>query len=1384
MTMDQSIRNKLRNVVTQCRKLLEEAVSQVLQGQFGISASGKKDDVHVEDESSLKLTAEDQGCRRDLVAALGHIQALGYKAKDALAQLVREIAFTHLNRLCAYKMMEARAVWIGGKPFREAVSRGMKSQGFQFYLADDKHKEDKKLFDTGHQDVAYRHFLGWLGAVLSEEIGVLFSPTDPANRLWVPQRVLDDVLALLNSDDLKDIWSEDETIGWVYQYFTPKELRDQARKESTAPRNSYELAFRNQFFTPRYVVEFLTDNTLGRIWYEMRKGNTKLKEQCRYMVRRPGEVFLAEGQTPPEPTPNQEELSQEEILKQPVHIPHRVKKDPRELRILDPACGSGHFLLYCFVLLLTIYEEAYADPDLGPKLKEDYPTLEALRRDVPRLILAHNLHGIDIDLRCTQIAALALWLRCQRAYGEMGLKQDRPKITKSNIVSAEPMPGESEMLKEFVTDLQPKVLGHLVEIVFDKMKLAGEAGSLLKIEEELRDAIADAKKQWAAEHKQATDRKGRPLLFTRAEMERLANKTPQPQLFDFSEITDEQFWTEAESQVLSALRRYAAHASNGGKLQRQLFAEDAAQGFAFIDLCQRQFDVLLMNPPFGSPNLQGRSLLTKDYKDSKDDIDAAFVRRGSILLQHNGFLGVIANRTQFFKPALRDWREDLLLDSCPLVLAADLGYGVLDTALVEAAAYTVCKNPSIVGTPSCFFRLLKDQDKGPALLTLISGAKNAFTPDEEVFVNRLSTFLSLPESRIAYWAAPSLCSAFSRLPSLVSASGVPQFGVSTKDDFRFLRLAWEVPPSCITTSRAKCKSASSSDGDFTWVPFAKGGEYAPYFGDIHLLIDWTGEGKRLSEFLASRYPYLKGKTDWILHPESDYFKSGLTYTRRTTSGFSPRFLPAGCVFSEKGLSIFSVPAEAAGELLAILMSRVTAFFIEMMVEAGDAVSSGSAARTYELNVISSIPIPQVGETDAAELRRLAALMWTQLRDLDSRRETGRYFVSPFRGMTISTFGTLTEMAAKAEELADEVFGHVLEESWSIEKKVRQLFGLDDNALIQVDREIGVHPCSLLENNRFASDDELMRAMAATTEDIIDEEVEESGGSRAVTKKSYYVDRHIELLCNVFKVHPTSVIQAKHRLGVLSHNCVHRFCKDVVSYLVGVAVGRWHLQMGLNGLLKAGEPGPVDPLPISPPALRPFNSDDQSSAPVSGVIPDDLDHFEDIVRRVREVLELIWKDRAEAIEQEACEILGVSELRDYFRKPGKGGFWDDHVSRYSKSRRKAPIYWLLQSSKKSYALWVYYHRLDKDILFKARQNYVDPKIRLEQTRLDSLRSQKAALGTVAKSAKKIDKDIERQEALLSELKDFAEKLERAAKLNFGNPEKLNSEVVYDPRAIAP
>src|SRR5712691_5902586 len=122
--MDQTIRNKLRTVVTQCRKLLEDSVSQELQGKFGIYAA-PKDTVQVDDDARMAhLSPEERTARKNILDHFEHIKARGFKPKEALDQLIREIAYTHLNRFCAYKMMEARQVYVGDQKFREAVSRG------------------------------------------------------------------------------------------------------------------------------------------------------------------------------------------------------------------------------------------------------------------------------------------------------------------------------------------------------------------------------------------------------------------------------------------------------------------------------------------------------------------------------------------------------------------------------------------------------------------------------------------------------------------------------------------------------------------------------------------------------------------------------------------------------------------------------------------------------------------------------------------------------------------------------------------------------------------------------------------------------------------------------------------------------------------------------------------------------------------------------------------------------------------------------------------------------------------------------------------------------------------------------------------------------------
>jgi hypothetical protein len=504
--------------------------------------------------------------------------------------------------------------------------------------------------------VAYKHYLLWLSASLSGEAGPLFSAEDPANRLFPAHQALIQVLEQVNDPALADVWEEDETIGWVYQYFTPKELRDTARKESAAPRNSYELAFRNQFYTPRYVVEFLVDNTLARTWYEMRAGDTLLKERCSYLVYRPDEEY--------EPRP---------------------KRDPRDLRVLDPACGSGHFLLYAFDVLQTIYEEAWADPAMpasestGSSLSADYPDPEQLKRDLPALILKHNLHGIDIDLRSTQIAALALWLRAQRAYQELGLRQEgRPVAPSPQIFAAAPMPGEHELLSEFLRELDEPRLHDLILSVWQEMLLASEAGSLLRIDQHIQEALAEARNQ----------------AFVAPPAVKMSLFEPgvpaHQQAIAFTVAEDEHaFWESAEAQLLSALSSYAERTSNGQRYLRRVFAEDARQGFDFVELSLARFDVVLMNPPFGAASLPSKAYVERTYSRTKNDVYAAFVERGIAWLRPRGMLGAITSRTGFFLTSFQKWREEILLGEARPVVVADLGQGVLDTAMVETAAYTL-----------------------------------------------------------------------------------------------------------------------------------------------------------------------------------------------------------------------------------------------------------------------------------------------------------------------------------------------------------------------------------------------------------------------------------------------------------------------------------------------------------------------------------------------------------------------------------------------------------------------------------------------------------------------------------------------------------------------
>jgi hypothetical protein len=728
--MDKETRNAIERATQRARKLLEEDFAAQLEGDFDMHRDGA-----VAAKAGCHLSARQAFQRERIVAAIEHKRAAGMSPADAARDYLRDAAFTALNRFVALKMLEAREL------VQECMTKGEQSAGYREFCG------MAPGLPLLPDSAAYRLYIESLFDELSTEVKVLFDRRDPSTVLWPKRATLEQLLEILNATQLTGVWGEDETIGWVYQFFNGQDERKKMREESQAPRNSRELAVRNQFFTPRYVVQFLTDNTLGRIWYEMRQSNTSLAQKCEYMVRQPNEIWrskdlrsepwveeavkgtwnaipenfdwsqsaafahvingyelaLARGLgeagdfanrrcESAERTrtwegnalelwiclffehrrarhsgcdPEGEQLQLLNALSQrlraalieetaantaPRFTIRRTKKDPRDLRVLDPACGSGHFLLYAFDLLLAIYDEAYADPEsprseaTGKTLAEDYPSLDALRRALPGLILAHNLHGVDIDARCAQIAQLALWMRVQKAYRDFGIgRAERSQIRRSNIVLAEPLVADEQIAKEFVAKLGDIDLARVFTALVDSLSLAGDMGLLLRIET------------------------------------LVARQTKRGQTGDL--------FAPREDRIRAALDRFVRGEAGAPTTRRRLFAEDAAQGVGLLQLAEGRFDAVLMNPPFGAGSIRAKDAFEGQYPRSKNDVYAAFVERGIELLVSRGRVGAITSRTGFFLTSFQRWREEVLLAKAPPVLFADLGYGVLDGAMVETAAY-------------------------------------------------------------------------------------------------------------------------------------------------------------------------------------------------------------------------------------------------------------------------------------------------------------------------------------------------------------------------------------------------------------------------------------------------------------------------------------------------------------------------------------------------------------------------------------------------------------------------------------------------------------------------------------------------------------------------
>jgi hypothetical protein len=635
-----------------------------------------------------------------------------------------------------------------------------------------------------------------------------------------------------------------------------------------------------------------------------------------------------------------------------------------------------------------------------------------------------------------------------------------------------------------------------------------------------------------------------------------------------------------------------------------------------------------------------------------------------------------------------------------------------------------------------FLRLLAADDKAAALRAAVAAVR-AGHPAPDVFAVDPASFRQVPGTPFAYWVSESVRGIFATFPQFESGGRNIKQGLATADDFRFVRAWWEIAPSDMRID--------------SWGGFAKGGAHSVFYSDLHLLANWRDQGNCYRSILnpKSGKPY---SNIWMLRDTAEvyFFRPGLTYPRRT-NGFSVRVMPAGCIFADKGPAIFT-----AGDMVADLFSLLgiinSAPFNKLL---SLLLGRVELAQSFEVGLIQQMPMPELDTDDAQTLATLAREAHDLKRDHDRDDEVTHPFIVP----ALARLRAADTLAASGSRLAEEDAARerrLAAIQREIDDRCFALYGFSDADRAQV------------EGGTLAS------AALSLGSDVAAPVDEDDGDDDQPAQSASVITRSTGAAPLV------------------------RSTADLLLYAVGCALGRWDARIGRDPTLAPKLADPFAPLPVCAPGTlvgldglpatprsiaseawlrarpdaitlpepgsvaQPAIAAEAYPLPIAwdGILVDEPGAENDLVRRVRTVLDYLWGARADAIETQVCGILGVGELRDYFRNPR--AFFEYHIGRYSKSRRKAPIYWLLQSPKRTYALWLYYHRLDADLLFKALNFHLLPKIRLEERHLDELKAAKQQAGTTGAEARRAALAVERQDALLADLREFRDALDRAAR----------------------
>ena len=515
-----------------------------------------------------------------------------------------------------------------------------------------------------------------------------------------------------------------------------------------------------------------------------------------------------------------------------------------------------------------------------------------------------------------------------------------------------------------------------------------------------------------------------------------------------------------------------------------------------------------------------------------------------------------------------------------------------------------------------FVRMLEDVEKADAL-KFLCGAFKSGGSDKRIFIVDDKEFYSLPSTSFAYWTSANLRATFKNKPMFEAEGRIARQGTATADDFRFLRLTWEL----------------GRPLDSTNMGFAKGGKYSPYYADIYLWLRWKAEGNEIKNLFDKDTGALQSRPQNTEH----FGRPGLAWPRRTKSRLSMRVLPKGCAFADKGPAVF-VEKDSGGDLLFLQALCTSAAFhtlIDVQLAAADA-RPGGAAHSFEVGVIQKTPVPKIAHEQRSALSELARHAWSLRRTLDTCEETSHAFLLPavlrtrLGGYDPSAIeAKLTNIQSKIDEIAFDLY-------------------------------------EFTDQDRAAA----LRSNSSTVDDVINgpEDLDESEDGD----------------------NDTEIDQTDSQL----------------SWAVGVAFGRFDWRLATGEREPPPEPDPFDPLPAKSPGMLPDGAAPFLSFP--GILVDDQGHSHDLPLLIEEVLTRVQAD-----------VPG--DVRRWLQRD----FLPMHLKQYSKSRRKAPIYWPLSTPSSSYTLWLYYPSLTSQTLYTAVNDLVEPKLKQVSRDAAKLRDKGAA-----------------------------------------------------------